>query len=554
MRKLGIVAGVLVVSLMSTGVAQAIRAGSGGRLYWTEWDGDDNVILRSIQIDTDWTCMNAEGSFDDHGLVKNLTAYGRSDDCYAHSPEVYVPASTAGGYGSLMMGLDQRASGELGLMDLLQVTPSAAGHTVTVIGAGVGAGLDTYNNTGRGFIGAPDIAGAFTGSGDAFVVTRGDTTGGDDYYQYSLHIVQDGADGGSHPFDDNAEYLDSVDSLSGYTKAIGAYGNASHDFEIENNRFYMDGAGWSSQTGANSPDGTGGIAYYKRTANTLTREWFVWSKSSIMTQVRPTDWHWWQIPEDTDGDNIVWYRPGMSNAVSYTVENRYGGSVGDWVEFNPSPGFNMSRGDGVAAGQVYSNKPGYEGLHDAVWTLVDTGTWYNTYVWENHVGADAVHSGGGAGNAFIALCVDLNDDGDAMDNEIGEITYIASQTHDFGSDPYYVLRSALGGTSELELVKNTATDNKMWLVLLDTSTGWFQQECLWVIDLEDNGDWAGGHELILTEQTGSTTTGWLGAISGSLAMEYDNPDVFVIPEPGTLLLIGSSALGVVGYIRRRRMK
>jgi len=103
----------------------------------------------------------------------------------------------------------------------------------------------------------------------------------------------------------------------------------------------------------------------------------------------------------------------------------------------------------------------------------------------------------------------------------------------------------------MEIIKSEDSDNKMFLMVQQTIGGWHLGYVVWVMELQDNGDYVGGTDgVVKILQTWSPDPESWSYSSGS-SIEFDKN---MIPEPATLLLLGTSALGVLGYLRRRRMR
>lgn len=109
--------------------------------------------------------------------------------------------------------------------------------------------------------------------------------------------------------------------------------------------------------------------------------------------------------------------------------------------------------------------------------------------------------------------------------------------------------------NDLEIVKGD--DGTLFLLVdaLWSGGGWGQT--LSVLRLGDNGlfsgDWANDAKVIAYYGYGSgySVPKMIGLYG---FFEFDATAATVVPEPGTLLLMGTGVLGVVGWMRRRRMR
>jgi hypothetical protein len=132
--------------------------------------------------------------------------------------------------------------------------------------------------------------------------------------------------------------------------------------------------------------------------------------------------------------------------------------------------------------------------------------------------------------ASILALQDKNDDNDAEDP--GEVFQVW-RDGDFGIDVY----NGIYGGEDIEYYRNPDNGDQ-FLVFSDYYGG------LWVLELADNGVSA-----VDGKRIASLPSDW-GYQSG---FELDLNPGEVIPEPTTLLLLGTGALGAIGYVRRRRM-
>lgn len=149
---------------------------------------------------------------------------------------------------------------------------------------------------------------------------------------------------------------------------------------------------------------------------------------------------------------------------------------------------------------------------------------------------------------YIGLFIDLNNDGDAMDNAAvtgsfneWQIAFSDGDTPQTFDNPSQAI-NWYEGPSDLEFLSYGGHNFLMANLL---GNRWF------VIELADNGQFIGG---------GNANSISMFTKAAEMTGSYHNFEFDYgqfappIPEPGTLLLLGTGVLGVFGVIRRRRMR
>ena len=102
----------------------------------------------------------------------------------------------------------------------------------------------------------------------------------------------------------------------------------------------------------------------------------------------------------------------------------------------------------------------------------------------------------------------------------------------------------------------TDLDNNLVLIVMNQSVDWMAGRGLFVLELLDNGSYAGGQDnyhLIAGERY-DRLPGDVPAYTGWDLSDFKSFEADFIPEPSTMLLLGTAALGLIGYVRRRRMR
>ena len=149
----------------------------------------------------------------------------------------------------------------------------------------------------------------------------------------------------------------------------------------------------------------------------------------------------------------------------------------------------------------------------------------------------------GAGNRYISIFALKDGDGDNVVNfnNPNDIVSKVWRRGDFGITPQS--SSLEYGGADIEFYRNPGTGD-MFLLANNWYNDW------WVVQLADNGLSAVDGKVI---KMGGDNAIWGPSNYGGFELDFNYIEG-TIPEPATLLLFGTGALGVMGWMRRRRMK
>jgi len=150
----------------------------------------------------------------------------------------------------------------------------------------------------------------------------------------------------------------------------------------------------------------------------------------------------------------------------------------------------------------------------------------------------------GPGTYALAAFIDKNNDGDvhngttAWDDGEAFIMYADSDVTGGANDTRWL--------ADIEWVK--MANGKMFLLCYSNQSS----GTLFALELDADGGYTLGDAGYTLIASGVGPSG-VSSLS-DVEIEFDSNENVIIPEPATLLLVGTSVLGVLGYIRRRRMR
>ncbi|GAJ12087.1 unnamed protein product, partial [marine sediment metagenome] len=129
--------------------------------------------------------------------------------------------------------------------------------------------------------------------------------------------------------------------------------------------------------------------------------------------------------------------------------------------------------------------------------------------------------------------LDINDDGEAW------VIYDEDTEGDSDFDD---------GIQDLELVQCPGGE---WVLLMwDNTAGWHGKRWIAVMGLDSDGEWDGNPIKDIVYWTSHTASGD-SSIMMYAANTFEFAPLGIIPEPATMLLVGTGILGLAGVIRRR---
>ena len=496
--------------------------------------GNRYVSLTSYRLDANWNVVGGEAPMD-HGLLLDNSEGHRDRKLYdGLSPEIETGAGADVG-ARIVMGLHNNQSPpsryyDEEVMDVVRITTQTDSHSLELLGTGrVGHSAwyppgSSSPHTDRGRFAMPDPSGEFLDTGEYWV-------NGNDWRIYYQVVTDTNSDGDCT--DDDEDYL--------------TYSNKYEtpqwleDSEFLGNRWYF-ASSWAQNfvpDPANPGEYLGEgdvIGYFERLPD------------GSLVEAKPFFW--------VDSSQTEYGELGLNPLCQQMVAAVIDG-------------------------------------HDAVWVV-------------NHTQQKIDGPNGQPEISDLLFAIDLNDDGDAMD--AGEYSVIYSDDSAAGdhNNPNF------NGWSDLEFIKH---NGKQFLLIQNTAEDQYIGQQMLVMELLDNGDYVGGdagikqvfhtmgtgYEIGLEIEFDAVTGGspdipgdadgdgkvdgsdlaiWQqnydpvgvnrniwemgdwdgnGKIDGAdLALWQQNYDpvgtgVGAVPEPATMLLLGTGVLSALGYVRRRRL-